>query len=88
MTSSILIRSLSGVALLAGLALSTPAFSQTTANSGAIQPVQAPGPDTTSQAAVTKQHVDGGQGPIPNTFFNQLPGVIAHPSQQPAQNSR
>jgi hypothetical protein len=29
---------------------------------------------------------DGGQGPIANTYFTELPGVIAQPAQQPARS--
>ena len=76
--------SLTGLAVTVGLGLSTPAFSQSTAKPETV--AQAPAMAAAPQ--ITKQHVDGGDGPIPNTFFTQLPGVIAQPPQQSAPKSR
>jgi len=81
MTSSVLTCSLPALAVAFGLALSTSAFAQNSAKSDTAQ-----AQNTSSQ--VTKQHVDGGDGPVANTFFTQLPGVVAQPPQQSAPAQR
>jgi hypothetical protein len=80
MTNSIMAGSLAAIAVAAGFAFSTPAFSQ-----GAMAQAQNPAP---SSPTLTKQRTDGGDGPIPNTYFTQLPGEIAKPAQQSTPGTR
>ena len=74
--------SLTGMAVAAGFALSTPAFSQSTTKPEPVAQTPAAAPP------IDKQHVDGGDCCAANTFFTQLPGVEPKPDQQSAPAKR